>query len=397
MRPKAGPAVRRPKPSARPETQLVGRFGSFVLISADRPERPYVKIAEQLVDALKLDPRVTRCGRVQPFEEQWCSIERIYPAPADDEYVLFTGQDAVSALNFGDAIAFSVNVPQKNQRLSLKGEEIPTSYEVLWDGIFVLVTWRVPRGQQITMSGGHVAIDILRGASEKVGMDLYVQGCNMACDHGFAHTDVRFDARAEGSEVTYEPTKWKGEVNVRLQVASEERMRVRVFNDLAPTGRNFTLLKNRGRRILELDDTGRSKLSELTVVGFNRAEVQAEPLRQSLRDRWGLRGWRKESQQLIAAIWLILANIEMLRFAWKSELFEFENAAKLRGRGLLFERDHAGEVDQVNGLDPELMRVGVQDAAGRLDNRTMASVTVFGAVAGGIAGGLLGFIAGLVS
>jgi hypothetical protein len=154
------------------------------------------------------------------------------------------------------------------------------------------------------------------------------------------------------------------------------------------------LMKNKGRRILEVEKYCRLALSELLGIAYVRARSSNESLRRGMKQRWVNQGWRRVSRRKISEVWLCLTNIELLRRELDELRFKFEESAKERGSGRLYERDHSGEVEAVENLDPNLVSGSAQEAAERLDNRALLLVTgvaaVSGAVGGAVVAGLFG-------
>jgi len=364
-----------------------------MLATANPPAKTsFADLARQIGDRLRDDSRVTDV-QVPDMENDWCSPGTIFPSPADD-HGLITGHDEMKRLCFNEAISFRIEVPAKNQRLVSEGDEIPTQYRVLWDGVTILVTWTAPSDEPIPRSGGHVASDILRGALEKVNLQLYVQGCSPECKHEFAHTDIRFIKGQEGQKVVkYSTGRWTKEVEATYP-PTESDPADKVSVDLSLIAEQFAHLKNRGRRILEMEQDGRSSLSRLMATNLRRAEISLLPWYSRPVQLWKFRGWRRQSRRLISRVWATLGNIERLRREWDQARFAFDSRAAKRGRAKLFELDYADEVDRVSSFDPDLMRSAVQEAGDRLDNRALLLVTGIGAVAGAIAGGIVGGIAG---
>jgi hypothetical protein len=258
----------------------------------------------------------------------------------------------------------------------------------------LLVTWKLGRTEPMPMSGGHVVKEILHDALLRVGHELYVQGCNPGCTHDFAHTTIRFLPGPEGlEEVEFRDSPWFAEAEALVPSMPEEILRNYVYLDISLAVRDFTKLKNLARRILETEAAARSALGSLMWLNYKRAQLPSEPIGESLQRRWEMRGWRAESHRLIARVWLALAGIETLRRQWSADRFSFEDGLDTRGQATLFKLDYADEVDRVASLDLELMRSGVQEAAGRLDSGALLRVTAIAAVAGAVTGGLVGAVA----
>jgi hypothetical protein len=377
----------------REDRNWVGRIGSFVLAGSDLPPKAkFDGLARQIADELGADSRVTEV-EVPEIETDWCARTNIYPSPADEDD-LVTGADRVPAAQFNEPLFFKVVVPVKNQRVVTEGDEIPTDYQVLWDGITVLVSWKAPKDRHVPLSGGHVVSEILRQAVEKLGFTLYVQGCSPVCRHEFTHTSLRFIKDSDPPEkITFKQSRWRNEVEIPYP-ADIDKPQARVFENLSAIAEEFTILKNLGRRILEIENDGRNALGTLMAIDLERAQIVQSPWKVRARQLWQSRSWRKRSRHLVSRVWAALANIERLRRQWSEIQFRFDRSASAQGKERLFVQDYANEVDRVSSFNPDLMRSAVQEIGTRLDNRALIAVTGLGLVAGAIAGGVVGGITG---
>lgn len=347
-----------------------------------------------IADALAKDPRVTDISKPEGIEDAWCGRISMFPAPAVEDG-LISSADAFKVLDFNKPLAFSVTVPEKNQPKKRETDPLPTAYRAFWDGMFLLVTWRFDTNRSIPLSGGHVVSEVLADALKRLGYRLYPQGCNPFCTHEFAHTDIRFLRKAEQKSLEYvECPNWTTEVHALSPDLPDEELGDLTFRDLRGTARNFTRLKNFGRRILESEQEGRKTLDALMEIYLSRSEVGMLSWRGRFEAEWKTRGWFREARLFIARVWIVLANIEALRREWERFRLEFEGRARLRGREKMFVKDYADEVDRVQSLDLDLMRAGVQEIAERLDSRALMRVTAVAAIAGAVAGGIVGGFAG---
>jgi hypothetical protein len=370
-------------------TDLVGRFGSFLLASSEPFEPPFAKTVEAITSSLEADSRVVSVRPPEDTQEGWCIARQIFPSPGDEEG-LVSGRDVLQTLQFGDFFLLSIKL-----HVWPEDEGVPAQYTVAWDGFLAVVTWRLRSEESTSQFEGHVVKEILGEALERLGLRLYLQGCNPDCTHKFAHTNVRFIPKPDNSEgFEYVEGEHWGEAEVRTPLMEDDELTSYFFMDLLLPMRSFAVLKNVGRRILEAETDGRVKLSELMQVNYRRARLQTLPFHKRTKARWASRGWLRRSHFLIARMWLTLANIEQLRREWGTLRFSFESTSNERGKRRLFERDYADEVDRVQSLDLELMRAAVQEMAERLDSRALLRVTAIAAVLGAIAGGLIAGFAG---
>ena len=384
-----------PKDAApnRARDTAVARFGSFIMASDAEPTHPYDDMIKNAVRQIREDSRVLSVTEPH-VEEYWCSTGDLYPSPTDEHGIL-TGHDAMHWIRFSDYMSFTVEVPEKNQPRLSEDDTIPTHYEVLWDGMIVLVTWRAPRGTLLGMSGGQIVEDILTEALERAGFTLYVQACEPECDHRFVHTAIRLLPGAEEQgDIEYVKSTRYAEINALLPPMGEEDYAEALYLDLRTSAAAFTELKNVGRRILDVEHIARINLDRLLSLSCTRAELPLLGRKERLERRWNLRGWRRDSNRLIAQVWRALANIELLRRGWAGERFDFEGDVTERGLSDLYVRDHADDASRIESLDLDLMRAAVESAAERLDKRALVTVTGVAAIAGALAGAIFGALAG---
>ena len=321
----------------------------------------------------------------------------MFPAPASRDGSRLRA-DALTSLVVNRGLGFPVRVPERNQPKKRANDKVPAEYQAIWDGILILITWRIPTSTSLPLSGGHVVAEILSDALARLNFSLYVQGCNPVCTHGFAHTDIRFIEEEDFREaVDYTESSRLREVHALVPPLDDRQLMEGVFSDLRIVTHRFSLLKNLGRRILEAERDGHKTLESLMEINYMRATLPTLPLVERYRKRWETGGWLPKTRLLIARAWMGLAYIESLRQEWNKLRLEFERNAKIRGKYHLFVRDYADEVDRVKSLDLELMRSGLQEIAERLDSRALLRVTATAAIAGAVAGGIVGAIAGAVS
>lgn len=387
--------------SDRGESVTVARFGSFVLVNDAEFAPPHHTTLEKVMEQLVADPRVQDVEHPWRFEEDWCRQGYIYPWSEEEDEVgagLLAGSDRLHSLKFSTALTFQVEVPAKNQREVSGGDWIPTHYHVAWDGWLAVVTWSFPRpSEPAPMSGGHVVREILETATKHAGFGLYVQACNPGCKYDFAHTTVRLeeDVRFDGANVQYKESSLTfAEVVAEVPPAPDEDLVAMLHMSISQSSQPFLSLKNLGQRILELEDDARRSLAILLGIDYQRALVRATGLWGRPKAYWALRGTRQEKRRGISRLWLALSSIERLRRDWTEVYLFFKRTIEEDGRELLFLSDYADEVERVESLDLALLRAGAEEVAGRLDNRTLTSVTALAGVAGAAAGGIVGAIAG---
>jgi hypothetical protein len=376
--------------------QVILRVGAYRLTSKEQLEPPFSEVVRKIESSLAEDSRVKDARAPEFVQDAWCHRPYIYPAGADRDDLL-TGADVLRGLVLDDYFAFTVEVPEKNQRKVDENDQLPTRYAAWWDGQLLGVAWEGDPSAPVTKSGGHVVRDILEKTMERVDLGLYVQSCSAGCKHDFTHTDVRISMELSGESSTkFEPGPYVKEVVARTPgscVDGWEAAEV-VFQAVLRGFDEFADMKNTGRRILEIEESARVDVNSLLAINMGRAEIATLGRFDRVKAEFESRGWRKQSRELIARIWLAVTNLEMLRRDWDEVQGNFRRRVAETSRSLLYELDYAGEVDQVGALDTDTMRAAVEEAASRLDNRALLWGTAFAGLVGGLAGAIGGIIAG---
>jgi hypothetical protein len=245
-------------------TELVARFGSFLMAAPGPIEAPAVDAIKKVLTEISADSRVVSV-KAPKFEEAWCSSGLLYPSPPYEERIS-TWHHHLHWLRFSHPMSFCVEVPEKNQRRWVEKDTLPTSYEVWWDGVVVLTSWRIAAGKPLGLSGGHVVEDILGEALARAGFELYAQSCSPGCSYGYAHTSLRLLSAPIGQEeIDYIDGKYAGEVIARVP-GRQSDMVGDVYRDLQVSAHEFTKVKNVGRHILDIEGNARSYLDRLLTL-----------------------------------------------------------------------------------------------------------------------------------
>jgi hypothetical protein len=94
----------------------------------------------------------------------------------------------------------------------------------------------------------------------------------------------------------------------------------------------------------------------------------------------------------MARLWLQASAIEDLKRTWSRERSEYIRDAAQFGRELLFQIDDDEDVSEIEEIDLSLTQSALDNAAGRLDARSISLITLVATLAGGIGGALIGRI-----
>jgi hypothetical protein len=387
-----------------PSLNFAARIAFQYLVVQPDEEVVPSELGRQIVQALERDPRVTRVTG-PAVTDAYSYGHVILPArdsDEDDDEDLFTDPGHYHALQLSDAIMIWAHVPIKNQP-TREGEQLPPpseDYIALWDGLTLLVAWEHDPGSHAPLSAGEVLFDIIERAAKDADCVIYGQRCSAVCDFPFVHVDL--DVRADPTEdaVRWLPQADPGsmELEVTVPTSPTEGLALGALTlwfECAQACASFARMKNSGRRVLDLEFATRSTLHRLNTLQLEGVRRAALPFFPRFRDRFRVRGWRREAREHVAELWIGLELLERVRRRWAQERFEFDKVAPpSSGLASVFVRDHEDDVARIETLDLSLVRASVEETAKRLDTRAIALATAGGALAGGLAGAALGALAG---
>ncbi len=353
------------------------------------------ELVNQICQALERDSRVISVQK-PTIEPDYSQRKTIYPdwarTSSDD---LLTGADRFQVLKLSGPILFHVHVPRKNQPLFHGNDDIPTEdYFVSWDGVTAFVLWGQDDDVVVPLSGGHIVSEILSVALATMTAELYIQACSPECDNQFFHTAMVIRLQSGASQDRFD---------LKLQPLRRGKVEVPVPSDmdnfevlewmhlhLGLDSDRFAEVKNLARRVIDIESSARDELAHLLGHYYEHASVAAQPLWRTLKKRWRMREWRREARQILAGLWLSLANLETLRRDWEDSRRNFE--ASGAESMLLFEIDYSDDTTSVQSLEVSHFDATVEQISHNLDYRAVVMATVGGALAGGLAGALVGLI-----
>jgi hypothetical protein len=359
-------------------------------------------LVDDICTALNTDTRVIKVKN-PTLNMGFTSENQYFPdlSRTSDERLL-KGSDIFSTLSLSDPILLSIRVPKKNQP-GLHGiDDIPSeNYYVAWNGVSVIVLWEQD-DDSMPLAGGQVVTEILASALRKTGADLYIQACSPDCDNVFIHTsmhvydDAKRDFDPEDTSnlgmIPHEETGPRS-VDVFLLTSDDNLGIVEdLFFSLHLAIESFAEVKNKGRRLLDLEGSIRDQLSHLLSHYYEHASIAARPIWKSIKDRWRTRGWRKEARQLLAGLLLSLANIESLMRSWSDTRQSFETEVREENTRILFATDYGNDIAAIDTLDFGHIDSSIEQVSSSLDNRAIVIATIGGALAGGLAGAIVGLI-----
>jgi len=347
---------------------------------------------ESVCNALEEDSRVVEVI-VPSINPDFTGSHRFYPdLPRTSRSDLFTGEDRFGVMKLSNPILFKVHVPKKNQPAWHGYDNIPTEdYFVSWDGVTAFVAWEQD-SDHIPLPGGQIVADILDSALAAHRAELYIQACSPICHNIFFHTDLYLrpadPCLEDGTPIT---ERRHAENAVDISIPRDMSM-FDTLNWLSlylrDVGDEFAVLKNLSRRVMDIESLIRDEMTHLLGHYYEHAVITTKPLWRSLKARWQMRWWRREARQILAGLWLSLANAEGLRRNWEDSRREFDDEKLV----LIFESDYSDDIAVVSSLEMSHLDATIEQISRNLDNNAVVLATVLGALAGGLAGALIGLI-----
>lgn len=389
-------------PDDRDSTTLV-RLGTLIwVLGSERLERGVrsdeakQELTDGLVNALRSDSRVSDVSAPE-LSMPFTYASKFFPdGQGASTFALLTGSDFFTGFRLSTPVLFSLRIPAKNQPKHHGHDDVPSDvYWAAWDGLTVWISWK----QETThtpMSGGHVVQQVLSDALAVLGDRLYTQACSPGCQNVFLHTTLLLEQSndAEGAVVVSRgngPFQLKASV---LMLNPPWEALTWLHLNLTGAASDFAEMKNTGRRLRDLEEAARSELTHLSAHYYEHSRVSTLPFRQSLALRWQSRGWRREARQLLAGLWLAMAQISTLRSQWAERQREFSGSVGDDGHGLIFLADQEADSFAIGSLDVGPMERTVEQIAARLDNRALVTATLAGVVGGAAAGAAAALLGG---
>ncbi|HMG40310.1 MAG TPA: hypothetical protein VK611_03245 [Acidimicrobiales bacterium] len=371
------------------ERRVIARSGLF-LTGGPKDERPGA-ILTAFAATLRDDPRV-RAVKSPTIDDQWSDRPVFWPTSTDvhDQRVL-DGSDRFYGVQWSQPIEFTVYVPAKNQPLYGLEEAAPTeTYEVSWDGVTAIVAWE-QNTDPTALTGGQVVEQILRDGAREMGRPLYVQACNPGCTFLFVHTDF-VGREKEGVDVLRAGSRSMPADYVAFEFEPSTSVRevaTILYWHLRSEMFDFAEVKNVGQRIFEVETFARHRLDILFGYYQAAAEVAVLPWRERFRARYQMKGWRKRARYEVALLWRSISTLERLLRMFGQRLTDQRDWRSVFALEDVFKHDLA-ELGAIESLNLSILQQGTQHASDRLDNRSVAGATVWGAMAGGVVGAGLG-------
>lgn len=376
------------------------RFGTFVLaLGPSRSKTP----RDDIMSALKKDSRVTSV-RSGPSNDYWDESQVFYPVVTDDEDALLSGADHIHSRHFGGAIAFTIHVPGKNQP-RIHGEPARVDeYEATWDGWTAVVAWKRQVGERYPPSAaGQVVVEILRDALSSLGHSLLVQACSPACEHLFGHRDMRvsiWSGAALSFDSDFDDPAGMDPVDVRFQGDIAPGMvAVMIGDEVFGPAAAFARVKNGSRRILNIEQSLRSKTAALLLLDYaaiQRADVGFwRALGHGVQDGWWFvrgRSRARPVKRIISEIWLQMAAIESLQRSVADARRDYEDTSSEFATPLLFDGDLKDDEAGVSSVDAGFARSAIENKSARMEHRGIVGATLVAAVIGSGIGAAIGGI-----
>jgi hypothetical protein len=348
------------------------------------------EILSAFIEQLERDSRVSRVERPDT-DPRWSERRRWWlPFNSGDPPDLTGGRDQFVGVEWTSPVSLTVNVPAKNQKTYASDETAPAEiYEVLWDGLVVVVGWAQDT-DDLGLAGGQVVEEVLHDAAHQIDQHIHVQSCAPHCDYLFVHANLRGtrgdveELVAIGKSGPYEPVEFTAPDDVSVRSTTED-----IFWSLKSDLRRFAKLKNVGRRLLEIESFAQTTLDSLLGRYQADAEYALLPWYARARGLREIRRSRRRARRDIATMWLCLASLEKLRRKFSEHARDHRDWQSVFSAEMLLEHD-LDELEIVTSMDLSILRQGTEHAAERLDNRSVAHAPAWGAVAGGVMGAIFG-------
>lgn len=383
-------------------TTRLARIGTFywTVPYSTEIEGAQQKLVEGVVDRLRHDPRVL--SAVVPRSPVSASTRSYLPPVPESDDATLKGVDAKKAIQLDSPIVFDLKVPIKNQRDHGGFADIPTdSYTVVWDGITMIVGWD-QGGDDIPLSGGHVAVDVLRDAVEgDRRASLVNQACNSECSFEFVHTTLVLQpGDAQELRCSYVSTEGVPAEGARSAIyfvegveegRSLDQVLYLVFLDLSICSEIFARMRNVSARMRAIDEAARITLNSSLLNALDEAVVVENGYFKSLVQRRGkvVRN-RRHIRRLSIELLICVANLDSLRQKWLESRREFDDACRLGEYQVIYAVDTAADSAAAHGMDLSHLEHSVGRLFASLDNSSLSTATIAAACSGGVVGGLIG-------
>lgn len=166
-------------------------------------------------------------------------------------------------------------------------------------------------------------------------------------------------------------------LDAHVGAASDTEATEKLFRAMRASLFEFTRLKNLSRRILEIESQGRNDVQSLLEIHYISAVNRTLSTTKRIRKARTIRQTSSMENQLVASLWLLLANMERLRRQWTEVKLQYEKVCAARHVDP-FVNDHIVDDLAIADLDDSFIRETLKHTAARRDNRTLSLVTIFG-------------------
>jgi hypothetical protein len=208
-------------------------------------------------------------------------------------------EDRFQAMRLNTLLTFRLQVPPKNQPRYRSADDVPTdAYTVAWNGVMAAVQWS-QASARATLSGGHVALEVLGEVALAAGYELKILPCDPSCLHQFVHADiVTFDNPDFPSRfrVTGESTTGETIVTPFRRKADDLKNLRSTFAALYTCVELYAETKTIADRISDLESAARDSAAQLMLINYRSASRARLPRLKAVRDLWEMRGGRRQAQ-----------------------------------------------------------------------------------------------------
>jgi hypothetical protein len=380
----------------------------FLQVDADGDD---VALYDKICTVLRADSRIE--SLTAPAQDEH-SFERPWFATFDTEDPETEALDPAThthAFRFTDPMTFEIHAPRRVQPHFEDFDNIPAGrYWAAWDGIALVVLWKLEDFEEsgstlvdlsvddmldgLTPSGGLIVQKVIEDAAKKCGYSIVLTPCSPNCSYTFAHMGLSVNPISFDDDIEFNEDVSEAFARVSLPVLENSPIEVvgELHHRLAFIIRIFAEMRSEGRTAVGAGSSTRRDLRKLLNLNYERARIGVEPFRNTLRKRWAIRGWRRNSRLLIARMWLTLATLDRARQDWSKLRYLYDAAAGDDNIGVVFSSEYGHEIHGTSEIDVSEARSVLERITNTLDSRALILSTGVGAVVGAIIGAIVGHL-----
>jgi hypothetical protein len=266
---------------------------------------------------------------------------------------------------------------------------------VLWE----LEDQKVGDGEKLTSQelrralsrpAGLLVQDIINDAVEKCGDEFRTVACSPNCDYPFSHSDLVIKTVSEGEVTKFHDPVVDYMIGVDLAAPHDPDRAVRVLHrSIGFVSWQFARMRSDGQTMEAASWQAHLDVTRLLELNYVWAVACAKPFLKSLRERWNLRGSRREERKMVARICLDLATIEHVRAGWSRTQKVYEDSAQKGNVGVIFSHEYGLSLNAMSTIELAEAHAAIERVTGSLDTRSLILVTAIASIIGAVIGALI--------